>query len=112
MNKKSEQTIRYQAEWCSKCPLDECGDADLDRAEYKRQSFDHLYLTVAFAVALLRERKDFFGSIEIEEQELRLDDDILEHEGRHVLKWHPLRVLHVDDLEYKYSEKDLETIER
>lgn len=77
-------------------PTDECGDIDRDNATYSHKTFDKLPDAILFAISILADGKDFFGVVRIDEQELRIDDDILEHEGREVLAWHDAQYCHVE----------------
>ncbi len=104
--RRAAMNQRYVVEWCSEIPLNECGDSDMDRAKYVRSPYKTLTLAIDFAKELIRLSKDAFGSVRVEEQEVRINDDILEHEGREVKQWHTVRYLCVDDENFKYSEKE------
>jgi hypothetical protein len=77
-------------------PVDECGDIDRDNAIDSHQSFKNLPDAIAFACKIVAEGKDFFGVVRIDEQELRIDEDILNCEGWRVLAWHDVRFCHVE----------------
>lgn len=109
---KTKQTpTRYQVEWCSNLPLTEEGDADRDRATYSRKAFVKFEDAVAFAKDILTKKLDAYGSCEVEFQEYLLDADILENEERTVYRWFSLKNVFVDELDYEYSEKDLEYVQ-
>ena len=78
---------RFVVEWCESMPKDENGDAILDTAKYVKEPFASMKAAQKRAGELIAARKDFFGCIRIEEQELAVDEDILEHEGPQVRGW-------------------------
>ncbi len=41
--------VRYQVEWCSKMQLDDCGDMQVDLAEYSIRNFPNIGLAKSFA---------------------------------------------------------------
>ncbi len=101
-----ENRVRYLVEWCKELPKDENGDADMDGAKYARQGVVGFKDALALALAVLP--KDCFGSVSIEEQELR--EDFYE-DGTPRRRWCSIRQMRVDDPDWKYSEKDLEGVE-
>lgn len=96
--------IRYHVEWCSKIPLDKNGDSNIDGAKYIAKNFTLIDTAIQFAVENLP--NDCFGCTRIEEQEYRLDEDVFRHEGWKRYNWHLVRIMHVHDKDYKYSEND------
>jgi hypothetical protein len=95
MRKEGER--RIVVEWCKEIPLDEFGDRDIDRAKYVKTEFGSLRKATEFARSLIRDRRDAFGCVRIEEQTLTVDHDALEHEGMRVLTWRCDRAWDVDD---------------
>lgn len=61
-------TRAFEVEWCEGCPLDENGDADLDRADYRFKVVKTLAAARRLAKQMLP--RDFFGSVRITEVEL------------------------------------------
>lgn len=101
---------RYKVEWCYEIPLDEAGDAIHDGAKFRFTITDTFEKAVELAKSLVRGGKVEYGSVEIEFQELAVDADILENEGRSILKWQTLKNIFVDEPEYAYAEKEMEYV--
>ena len=51
----------WEVEWCSHLPVNEFGDADIDRAKYHRRYFQKRDAAFTFARQVLS--KDVFGSV-------------------------------------------------
>ncbi len=102
--------IRYEVEWCSAIPLNECGDGDLDNAKYEKLYFDLFGVALAYAKEILP--KDYFGSVRLEEQEVFRDEDIFKQERVSVMRSRALRSMYVDDDKRDFSVLDLEIMER
>lgn len=55
----------YEVEWCADCPVDECGDAVIDNADYRQKYFSTRKQADIYArqIAPL----DWFGAVKITE---------------------------------------------
>lgn len=84
--------IRYEIEWCSSVPEDECGDADIDRRVDEYRQFRTFDEAKASAWKVLRDGagKLPWEIVVIEKQERQLDEDMLRHENIHSYRWETL----------------------
>jgi hypothetical protein len=85
--KQQAAQIRYEVEWCSKLPPDECGDADWDLATWEHRHFPTLPLAEACARAVLRTDGLPMYVAYVRKQRASIDEDMLEHEGLRRLRW-------------------------
>lgn len=67
LKSKIKMTHGWVAEWCDSCPIDECGDAELDRAHYVRKQFRTREEAERYAADVMAKRLDFFGCVLIHE---------------------------------------------
>jgi hypothetical protein len=64
----------WEVEWCAGVPLDENGDADLDRADYRVCRFADRDAALAFAREIFP--KDHFGAVRITPERFEPYDEL------------------------------------
>jgi hypothetical protein len=64
----------WEVQWCAGVPLDECGDADLDRADCRIRRFADRDAALAFAREIYP--KDYFGAVRITPERFEAYDEL------------------------------------
>lgn len=87
--RKPKMQEQWQVEWCSILPeLEDCpGCADWDMATYETREFPTKAEAIAFARELLAPGNLPVNVATLSRQELEVNADILEHEGRTIREW-------------------------
>ncbi len=99
MTTTTPSVIRYEVEWISSIPEDECGDAIMDAAVEERMYFGTMEAATAAAWKVLREGAGQlpWEIVIIERQERVLDADMWEHERLRRHKWEMLERWEITD---------------
>lgn len=94
---KTTSGHRFEVEWCANIPLNEIGDAEHDRADFRRELFKNSAEAIVRAKKLLKDGKDAYGSVCVTEQIVERNDAISRDLGFGYYEWVNTRTIHIDD---------------